>query len=218
MIPPMTRKEVIFGKVRPRRNINPAFVFCLICGLLAIAVALDAQAPIGSISPLAGAFPGTLSIATGKTFTVNNTLTLAGTDGTTLTFPTTSATIARTDATNTFTGQQNFSGVIAGASDIFGGAVNAIYWNGRTTMYSPADGVWQVTNLAKNNFTLMNFGPNTSSFPALKRSTTVLQIRLGDDSGFGTLQGQFASTDGSTGFTGTACTAFKNGLCVTGTP
>jgi hypothetical protein len=41
---------------------------------------------------------GTLTIAAGKTETFNNTLTFAGTDGTTMTFPTTSATIARTDA------------------------------------------------------------------------------------------------------------------------
>lgn len=49
-------------------------------------------------------FPGTLVISNGKTLTINNTLTFAGTDGTTMTFPTTSATVARTDAGNTFTG------------------------------------------------------------------------------------------------------------------
>lgn len=47
--------------------------------------------------------------ATGKKLTSSNTLTLAGTDGTTMTFPTTSATIARTDAANTFTGIQTLS-------------------------------------------------------------------------------------------------------------
>src|SRR5438128_4083670 len=39
----------------------------------------------------------TLTGAAGKTLTFNNTLTLAGTDATTMTFPTTSATLARTD-------------------------------------------------------------------------------------------------------------------------
>lgn len=48
-------------------------------------------------------------VATGKVFNVSNSLTLAGTDGTTMTFPATSATIARTDAANTFTGTQTFS-------------------------------------------------------------------------------------------------------------
>ncbi len=48
-------------------------------------------------------------VAAGKTLTASNTLTLAGTDGTTETFPSTSATIARTDAANTFTGVQTLS-------------------------------------------------------------------------------------------------------------
>jgi hypothetical protein len=49
---------------------------------------------------------GVLTLAAGKTLTASNSLTLAGTDATTHTFPTTSATIARTDAAQTFTGDQ----------------------------------------------------------------------------------------------------------------
>lgn len=45
-----------------------------------------------------------VSVASGKTATISNSITFAGTDGTTQTFPTTSATLARTDAANTFTG------------------------------------------------------------------------------------------------------------------
>ena len=55
---------------------------------------------------------GGLTVATSKVLTVNASLTLAGTDATTLTFPTTSATIARTDAAQTFTGTQTFSGSV----------------------------------------------------------------------------------------------------------
>lgn len=55
----------------------------------------------------------TLTIIDGKTLRSNNTLTLAGTDATTMTFPTTSATVARTDAANTFTGHQTIEGVTA---------------------------------------------------------------------------------------------------------
>src|SRR5579862_5589111 len=54
---------------------------------------------------------GTLAIANGKTLTASNSLTLVGTDSTTMTFPSTSATIARTDASNTFTGHQTIEGV-----------------------------------------------------------------------------------------------------------
>jgi hypothetical protein len=86
---------------------------------------------IGGSTPLAGSFTtatansynkmaitapstsSTLAVADGKTFTASKTLTLTGTDSTTMTFPTTSATIARTDAAQTFTGTQTFGGVIA---------------------------------------------------------------------------------------------------------
>lgn len=52
---------------------------------------------------------GTLTITNLKVFSVTNTLTLSGTDSTVMTFPTTSATIARTDAANTFTGASTAS-------------------------------------------------------------------------------------------------------------
>lgn len=62
---------------------------------------------------------GTLAFgAASKTLTVNKTLTLDGTDSTTMTFPSTSATIARTDAAQTFTGTQTFSQVITTANAI----------------------------------------------------------------------------------------------------
>ena len=48
-------------------------------------------------------------VVSGKKLSVNNTITLAGTDSTTMTFPATSATIARTDAANTFTGVQTMT-------------------------------------------------------------------------------------------------------------
>ena len=49
---------------------------------------------------------GGFTAAASKVLTANNSLTLAGTDAKTHTFPTTSATIARTDAAQTFTGDQ----------------------------------------------------------------------------------------------------------------
>lgn len=57
-----------------------------------------------------------LTILNNKTFTVNNTITLAGTDAQTYTLPTTSASIARTDAAQTFAGTQTFSGQILSSS------------------------------------------------------------------------------------------------------
>jgi hypothetical protein len=52
---------------------------------------------------------GTFNITGGKTAAITGSLTFAGTDSTTMTFPTTSASIARTDAANTFTGNQTVS-------------------------------------------------------------------------------------------------------------
>lgn len=50
-------------------------------------------------------YEGTV-VASGKVLTVSNTITVAGTDATTMTFPSSNATIARTDAGQTFTGTQ----------------------------------------------------------------------------------------------------------------
>lgn len=79
----------------------------LVTPVLGVATATS----INKMAITAPATSSTLAVADGKTFTVNNTLTLAGTDSTTQTFPSTSATIARTDAANTFTGHQTIEGV-----------------------------------------------------------------------------------------------------------
>lgn len=66
---------------------------------------------------------GTLNFgAASKTLTINNSLTLSGTDATTMTFPTTSATIARTDAGQTFTGTNVFTSprIVTGINDTNG--------------------------------------------------------------------------------------------------
>lgn len=64
---------------------------------------------VGVVTLTQPATAATITIIDNKTFTVNKTLTLDGTDGTTMTFPSTSATIARTDAANTFTGIQTMT-------------------------------------------------------------------------------------------------------------
>jgi hypothetical protein len=56
-------------------------------------------------------------------------------------------------------------------------------WSSRSVMLSPSNGVIELTNAAVTDFDRLQFGGTTSSFPALKRSTTTLQVRLADDSG-----------------------------------
>jgi hypothetical protein len=59
---------------------------------------------------------GTIAFgAASKTLTINKTVTLDGTDGVTMTLPSTSATLARTDAGQTFNGTQVFSSTITGS-------------------------------------------------------------------------------------------------------
>lgn len=84
----------------------------LVTPVLGVATATS----INKVILTAPATGSTLTIADGKTLTVSNSLTLAGTDATTMTFPSTNATIARTDAAQTFTGVQTFSTPIATGS------------------------------------------------------------------------------------------------------
>jgi hypothetical protein len=81
----------------------------------------------------------------------------------------------------------------------------AIIGFGGNTVYvgSPSDGVLRITNNALNGFNRLQFGGETASFPALKRSSTTLQARLADDSAFAPIQGKL-TTD--TAFTSGAIT------------
>jgi hypothetical protein len=54
-----------------------------------------------------------IALAAGKLLTVSNSLTLAGTDGTTMTFPSTSTTLAGLDIAQTFSATQTFSAASA---------------------------------------------------------------------------------------------------------
>jgi hypothetical protein len=94
----------------------------LVTPVLGVATATS----VNKMAITAPANSSTLAVADGKTFTVSRSLTLTGTDATTMTFPTTSATIARTDAAQTFTGSQTFSNAIIGAVQALSGpgAVN----------------------------------------------------------------------------------------------
>ena len=90
----------------------------LITPVLGVATATS----INKMAITAPATSSTLAVADGKTHTVNNSIALSGTDSTTMTFPTTSATIARTDAAQTFTGLQTFGALTTTGNVILGDA------------------------------------------------------------------------------------------------
>lgn len=73
---------------------------------------------------------------------------------------------------------------ILGSGTIESGSGSPHSWNGASAMYSPSDGVIKLANNANNGFSLLQFGGTTSSFPALKRSSANLQVRLADDSAY----------------------------------
>lgn len=92
------------------------------------------------------------AVATGKKLIISNILTLAGTDNTTMTFPSTSATIARTDAANTFTGHQTIEGVTSTGATGTGKFV----FDGTPTLVTPVLGAATVTSLTAAANTSIN--------------------------------------------------------------
>lgn len=100
------------------------------------------------------------------------------------------------------------TGVFTFGSNLIGSTTNGYF-------SFVSNGVVRLTNDAATDFNRLQFGGTTSSFPALKRSSATLQVRLADDSAFTTIQASnYISNDGSTGITGATCSSFKNGICV----
>lgn len=100
---------------------------------------------------------GTLHIANAKAFDVLHSLTLDGTDGTTMTFPGTSATIARTDAANTFTGHQTVEGVTSTGATGTGKFV----FDTSPTIATPS--IAKLSNLTTNGYVKTGSGDGTLS-------------------------------------------------------
>lgn len=99
---------------------------------------------VNKMAITAPATGSTLTIADGKTFTVNQTLTLTGTSGTTMTFPSTSATIARTDAANTFTGVQTMTSP-SFTTSVVTGSTSFSAWNTVMTTFNLAGAATTLT-------------------------------------------------------------------------
>jgi len=110
----------------------------------------------------------TLTGVAGKTLTFNKSLTLEGTDSTTMTFPTTSATIARTDAAQTFTGSQTIAALVGPVTITEAVGSSALTVTGATQTSSfPALSVTQTWNNSGTTFTGALFNiTNTASAAA----------------------------------------------------
>ena len=91
-----------------------------------------------------------------------------------------------TNGTATFSASINVSG------EINAGSSNVIGWGaGRAKLFAPNSSAIRL--LPDSGNAALNFGGDTSSFPALKRDTTSLQARLADDSAFTNIQGKLTT-------------------------
>lgn len=87
--------------------------------------------------------------------------------------------------------------------------------SGRGGWRMNADGVMRLINNAGSDFSYIQFGGTTSSFPALKKSSTILQSRLADDSAFAPLQGVLrTAVNAVTGLTAGVLSATTNASIV----
>lgn len=79
------------------------------------------------------------------------------------------------------------------------------------------DGIVRIANNAQTDFGRLQFGGTSSSFPALKRSTTSLQAVLADDSGFTAIQGKLTTDTAYTAGAAGAATGYITIYDSTGT-
>jgi len=138
---------------------------------------------------------------TGGTATTTKPLALIETSGATSTGWSTSGTMLGVNAPSGFSGRMLdvhlngisymsltsggtlsvAAGVSAGGS-LTAGAAQNLAWLGRSEMLSPSDGVILLQNAANSDFTRLQLGGTTTSFPAIERSGTGVAIKLADGS------------------------------------
>ncbi len=87
---------------------------------------------------------------------------------------------------------------------VFGGRIIAaasayIAWVGRSTLASSADGLILIANGAQSDFSRLQFGGTTASFPSIKRSGAELIARLADDSAVTYIQAKLRASNGTAG-------------------
>jgi hypothetical protein len=67
-----------------------------------------------------------------------------------------------------------------GSGDVRVGGASQLYWTSKSLIGSSADGLVELYNNAGNDFTRLNFGGTSSSFPALARTNTGFAVKLAD--------------------------------------
>jgi hypothetical protein len=113
-----------------------------------------------------------------------------------------SALTIKDDLSSLFGGDVESSGVIK-STGTWVQAITFRFGSFGSRMKETGDGQFVFYNNAENNFNSIQLGGTTSSFPAIKRSSTTLQARLADDSGYAPIDASLYKVGGTNGFTGT---------------
>lgn len=79
------------------------------------------------------------------------------------------------------------AGSLSVGGSVISAAAQNVSWSGRSEMLSPSDGVILLQNAANTDFTRLEFGGSTTSFPALGRSGTTIAVQLGGGTAGGKL-------------------------------
>ncbi len=76
---------------------------------------------------------------------------------------------------------------VEASGDLIAGATGDIQLSGRIRLRSAGDGILALYNNASTDFSRLQFGGTTSSFPAIKRNGAAISVSLADDSGLANL-------------------------------
>ena len=146
------------------------------------------------------------NFAAGKKLTVNNTLTLAttgSTDSLTMTFPSTDATIARTDAANTFTGVQTMTSPALTTPAITGTVTGTYTLGGTPTLTNPTitnytEGFVNIGTVAATNTIALTSGTVQHATLTASTATTFTMPAVGAGKSFTLMLKQPAATGAAT--------------------
>lgn len=140
----------------------------LVTPVLGVATATS----INKMAITAPATSSTLAVADGKTLTASNTLTLAGTDATVMTFPASSTTVAGLSIAESFTAKQTFTGSTTSIASAFINAtetstISATAATGTINYDVTTQSVLYYTTSASANWTVNIRGNGTTSLNTL---------------------------------------------------
>ena len=136
---------------------------------------------INKVALTAPATSSTLTIADGKTLTASNSLTLAGTDATTMTFPASSATVAGLAIAQSFTAKQTFTGATGSLASAFINAtetanISATAATGTINYDVTTQSVLYYTSNSSANWTVNIRGNGTTSLNTLMSTNDSLTV------------------------------------------